>query len=143
MRWAGIFGTSCFTVRREPSTRPVSRSLPSSPSNRALASLMRESQAEVIELPAWPESVTEWREAIQALQGLRGIVLFEENGGIAEMLSIIGLAQALPGRPVTLALATRELLHVSGTAPRAGALAGKRCFASPSAGRWGGCRPEY
>ena len=86
------------------------------PLPRALASLMRESQAEVIELPAWPESVTEWREAIQALQGLRGIVLFEENGGIAEMLSIIGLAQALPGRPVTLALATRELLHVSGTA---------------------------
>ena len=115
------------------------------PLPRALASLMRESQAEVMELPAWPESVTEWREAIQAFASKsarhrpfrgerrdRGDAFHHRTcPGPARRAGDISAGDAR--------IAPRE----RDRAARAGALAGKRCFTSPSAGRWGGCRPEY
>jgi amino acid adenylation domain-containing protein/non-ribosomal peptide synthase protein (TIGR01720 family) len=80
----------------------------------ALTRRLGDSGASVIELPTWPASAEDWKRAVFERGPIHGIILFEECGGIGELLSLTALAQALPGGPLTLSLVTRELYAVSG-----------------------------
>jgi amino acid adenylation domain-containing protein/non-ribosomal peptide synthase protein (TIGR01720 family) len=81
---------------------------------QALMKRLSDGGADVIELSAWPESAKDWKHVISERRSVRGIILFQEGRGVDELLSLTALAQALPDRPLTLSLVTRELNVVSG-----------------------------
>jgi amino acid adenylation domain-containing protein/non-ribosomal peptide synthase protein (TIGR01720 family) len=82
--------------------------------SRALSTRLQERGAKVVEIPTWPADSEDWRRVLPEEGSIRGLILFEECGGVGELLSLIALAQALPPEPLVLALVTRELHPVTG-----------------------------
>jgi amino acid adenylation domain-containing protein/non-ribosomal peptide synthase protein (TIGR01720 family) len=80
----------------------------------ALARHLRQRGANVAVMPTWPGDAEDWRRVLAEQGAVRGIILFEQGGGVDALLSLIGLAQALPADKLAVALVTRELHPVTG-----------------------------